>query len=287
MQTPNLRLSFRQLLVIVLAQLLALTIQAWLSRILVDRGYEQLQAHYLAYLAVPPILLVTLAPILLEKRQFLQRLLILPRPAVRLILTAVALGVTMRVAWWAQLIARVSFGMTRDDDSQSGDGLVLSIACPPLPALALGVLVMAILIPLMEETLHRGLLQSAFARRGPWRAIMTSALIFTVFHPPSSYGFVFLLGIMLGVQFWVTGSLWTTAITHSIYNGLVQFDWRCLRGHWNPPPESVPLVGAGSMALVALTAAILIAIGLLRCQWAGAQDAPAATAIRTPPRRAQ
>ena len=71
MQTPNLRLSFRQLLVIVLAQLLALTIQAWLSRILVDRGYEQLQAHYLAYLAVPPILLVTLAPILLENRHFL------------------------------------------------------------------------------------------------------------------------------------------------------------------------------------------------------------------------
>ena len=101
MQPPALRIPFRHLLVIVLAQVLALVAQAWLSRVLLAQGYEELQAHYLAYLVVPPVLLVSLAPVLLEHREFLLGLFRPRRLTVPLALAAVALGVTMRIVWWA------------------------------------------------------------------------------------------------------------------------------------------------------------------------------------------
>jgi membrane protease YdiL (CAAX protease family) len=287
MQPPALRLSFSQLLAIVLAQVLALMTQAWLSRVLLARGHEQLQAHYLAYLAVPAVLLFLLAPVLLKHRHFLWRLFGLCGLNLRLALAAVALGLAMRVAWWAQLIACVSLGITVNDDPQAIVGPVLSWVCPPAPALFLGAMVMAVLIPLMEETIHRGLLQSAFMHAGPLRAILVSAVVFTVFHPPSSYWLVFLMGIVLGIQFWLTGTLWTSMITHAVYNGLVQLDWRCLRGQWNPPPESLPQLIPGAIALATLVIVLVLVVAILLYQRSGAQDAPATAAIKARSRHAR
>jgi membrane protease YdiL (CAAX protease family) len=281
MQPPALRLSFRQLLAIIAAQLLALTTQAWLSRILLARGYEQLQAHYLAYLAGPTILLLMLGPILLEQRHLLQRLLSPRVITLRLVLAAVVLGVTMRVIWWAQLVARIAFGITRSGDPQAVAGPAFSWDCPPMSALFPGLLVMAVLTPLMEETVHRGLLLSAFVHRGPLPAVLISTLIFTAFHPPSSYGFVFLMGVILGVQFWLTRSLLATILTHAAYNGIAQLDWRCLQGHWNPPPESLPQVAPGSVALLVLAAAVPLVLAQLHYQRTGAQAPPAAATTRT------
>lgn len=275
MQPPAVRIPFRHLLVIVLAQVLSLMAQARLSRVLRVHGYEDVQAHYLAYLVVPPLLLVMLAPVLFAHRALLAGLFSPRKLTVRLALAAVALGVTMRIAWWAQLVARVSLGTIANDDPAAIVGPAFSWNCPPLPSLMLGLIVMAALIPLMEETLQRGFLQSALAHRGPLPAILASALVFAVFHPPSSYEFVFLIGVVLGVQLWVTGSLWTTMITHAIYNGLIQFDWRCLQGQWNPPPDSLPQLLPGVSALLTLVVSCLLVVTLLRYQRAGARTAPA------------
>ena len=276
MPPSELRLSFRRLVAIVLVQLLALTLHAWLSRSLLANGYGELQAHHIAYLAVPPLLLLLLAPVLLEHRHFLKQLFGLRHLSLRLVLAAAALGVAMRVAWWAQLIARVSFGATTGNGSQGLTGPVLTIACPPLQALSLAILAMVVLVPLVEETIHRGLLQSAFVHLGPVRSIMISALVFSVFHPPSSYFFVLPMGVILGVQFWLTRSLWATILTHASYNGLAQLDWHCLHGQWNPPPESLPQVAPGATALLVLMAMFPLMLVLLRNQRAGAPAAPAA-----------
>jgi membrane protease YdiL (CAAX protease family) len=275
MHPPALRLPAQYLAAIVLAKLMALTAQAWLSRVLLAHGFKEPQAHHLAYLVVPPILLLMLAPVLMEHRKFLRQLFSPRGLTLRLALAAVALGVTLRIVWWSQLIARVALGLTASGDPQAIAGPVMSFACPPLPWLLLGVLVMAIFIPLMEETVDRGLLQSAFVHRGPLPAILISALIFTVFHPPSSYVFVFLMGVVFGIQFWLTGSLWTTVITHATYNGLIQFDWRCLQGQWNPPSATLPQLVPGVTALLILVVACLFVVALLRYQRAGAQTAPA------------
>jgi membrane protease YdiL (CAAX protease family) len=139
----------------------------------------------------------------------------------------------------------------------------------------------------MEETLHRGFLQSAFVHKGPVPAILASSLLFALLHPPSSYGFVFLMGAVFGMQFWVTGSLWATMISHATYNGLIQFDWRCLHGQWNPPPESLPLVLPGILAVAILVGASLLIVVLLRCQRAGAGTAPATSVSPARSRRAR
>jgi membrane protease YdiL (CAAX protease family) len=287
MQPPAIRLAARYLVLIVLAKLAALTAQAWLSRTLQADRYESLQAHYLAYLVVPPILLLILTPVVHEHRHFLQRLFKSPGFSIRIAIAAFVLGVVTRLVWWAQLITSISLGITVNEDPRAIAGPVFDWACPPLPSLALGVLVMAILIPLMEETLDRGLLQSAFVHKGPLPAILISAVFFTVFHPPSSYWFVFFMGLVLGTQFWLTGSLWATIITHATYNGLAQLDWRCLHGHWNPPPDSLPLLGPGAIAVGTLAAALVLVVVLLRYQRAGAQTAPATAATKARSRHAR
>lgn len=271
MPPRELRLPFRHLLAIVLAQACALFTQAWLARNLAARGYDSLDAHYLAYLVVPPVLLLFLAPVLSRHRTFITQLFDRHAMRLRVLLAAVALGVTLRILWWAQLIARISFGVTVNDSPAAIAGPVFGWACPPPAALLLGLLVMALLIPLMEEAVHRGLVQSAFVHRGPIPAVLVSAVIFTVFHPPSSYGFVFLTGVVLGAQFWLTGSLWTTMITHATYNALAQFDWRCLQGQWNPPPENLPQEIPGLVALATMLFGALATLALLRCQRAGAR----------------
>lgn len=273
-----LRVSRRHLLLILLAQVFALIAQAWLSRALQAQGYEQTLSHHLAYLVVPPILLVMLVSLLREHRTFLAHLFSLRGLTVRLALSAFAVGILARVAWWSQLVARVSFGVTVNDDPQAIAGPAFSWACPPLPSLVLGLFVMALLLPLVEETVHRGLLQSAFVPRGPLAAVLISALIFTVFHPPSYVWMVFVMGIVFGTQFWVTGSLWASMITHAAYNGLVQVDWRCLNGHWNPPPATLPQLLPGMLSLAVFAACLLLILALLRYQRAGAARAPALVA---------
>lgn len=274
MRPPVLRVSTPHLLLIILAQVLALIAQAWLLRVLQARGYDPTPAHHLAYLIVPPILLLLLAPVLREHRAFVARLFCPRGLTVRLVLAAFALGVVARIAWWSQLLARVSFGIAVNDDPQAIAGPVFSWACPRSSSLMLGLFVMAMLVPVMEETLHRGFLQSAFVPRGPVTAVLISALIFTVFHPPSYYWMVFIMGIVFGAQFWVTGSLWAPMITHATYNGLIQIDWRCLHGQWNPPPASLPQLAPGILSLTVLTASLLLIVALLCYQRAGARGGP-------------
>jgi membrane protease YdiL (CAAX protease family) len=274
MPPPARRLPYRQLLAVVLTLTFALFVQAALAQALAAQGYERLDAYYLAYLAVPPLLLLLLAPVLIRHRDFVMRLFSRHAVTQRTVIAAAALGVTMRLLWWSQLIAGISFGVTVDEQATIA-GPIIGWACPPFGSLLLGLLVMTMLVPLVEETLHRGLIQSAFVHKGPVLAVLVSASVFTAFHPPSSYAFVFLLGLVLGVQFWLSGSLWATTITHATYNGLVQLDWRCLRGQWNPPPESLPQVLPGLLALAALLLATLASLALLRCHKAGAHCAPA------------
>lgn len=278
MPPPAARVPFRHLLAIILAQIFALTVQAWLSHTLLAQGYEKPQAHYLAYLVVPPILLLMLAPVLSEHRDFLKRLFSPRGLTIRVVLGAVVLGAVARIAWWSQLLARVSFGISVSEEPNVTAGPVVSWACPPLPGLLLGVFVMALLIPLMEETIHRGLVQSAFSNKGPVLSVLLSATIFALFHPPSSVAWVFIMGLIMGAQFWLTGTLWASVITHASYNGLTQLDWRCLHGQWNPTPESLPQFVPGMLSLAALAVALLLIVALLRWQRAGALAAPAPSA---------
>lgn len=83
--------------------------------------------------------------------------------------------------------------------------------------------IIALLPGIFEEVCFRGGLQNIFNRwlKGPWVAIIVTAFIFSIIHI-SYYGFLvrFALGIILGLVFYYSGSLWLSIIFHFLYNGV-------------------------------------------------------------------
>ena len=78
----------------------------------------------------------------------------------------------------------------------------------------------ALVAPLLEEILFRGLLQNALSKRLPaWAAIALSALVFGAMHmdfyamPP-----LVLMGAIFGVIYHLTGSLRVTIVLHMVNN---------------------------------------------------------------------
>lgn len=75
-----------------------------------------------------------------------------------------------------------------------------------------------------EELLFRGVLQRLFIRafKNPWMGIVLTAAIFSAFHF-QFFGFFprLILGIVLGVIYWYSGSLWAAMLAHFIYDGFI------------------------------------------------------------------
>ncbi|MBT8092827.1 MAG: CPBP family intramembrane metalloprotease [Gammaproteobacteria bacterium] len=242
------------LLLILLFLLAALLIRSWADSLLVQRGMAPGVATYLSYLLVPLCLATLLWPALHNKMDLLQRLFSTTGSRLRTCLYAVMIGVLLRLVYWAQLITGVSLGAYTDADSAGPLQPVFSFACPTVAVVLLGLFVMSVVTPLVEEFVHRGLIQSSLHHRGPLLSIGTSALLFTVFHRPSTWGFVLFAGLVLGALFWKTRTLWLPVIAHATTNGISEIDWKCLNGRWNPPAESLPLwsVAATSLLVLAL-----------------------------------
>ena len=233
-----------------LALTAALLARSWLQVELRAGDMDTLYAADLSYLVVPPILLLLLFPALQANRAWLRRQLDLANVGTGLVLNAIGLGVLLRLAWWCQLASGISIGVYSSGGPYTAVGPVFNFQCPPAYVIATGIIVMAALVPVIEEVVHRGFVQSALYRYGPATAIVGAAAVFTVLHPPGSWGFVFSAGLMLGVQYHITKSLWSSLISHATINALIQLDWRCLRGQWNPPATEIPLMEPFAVALI-------------------------------------
>lgn len=251
----------------------ALIFRAWLQIALLEAGFRRDLAADLSYLLVPPVLLFLLFPVWRQQSVFIAKLFERRAVTVRLIFRAIAIGCLLRLAAWSELIAGVSFGWYRNPDSTAIIGPIFTFDCPAPHAVLLGIVVMVILVPVVEETIHRGLLQTWLYKRGAVFAIAVSSLTFMLVHRPSSWAFVFVAGIVFGIQYWQTASLWSSVITHSTINGLIQLDWRCIRGHWNPPATDTPLWSSGIVSLCLLLLALL-SIGFLLGKKPEAPQAP-------------
>lgn len=78
----------------------------------------------------------------------------------------------------------------------------------------------AILTPLGEEFVFRGVIANSLNRYGGWAGILGSAMIFASIHGPSVIFFNALMaGILTGFLFRRTGSIWPGVLTHVVYNG--------------------------------------------------------------------
>jgi membrane protease YdiL (CAAX protease family) len=87
----------------------------------------------------------------------------------------------------------------------------------------LGLLIMGLLPAVCEETLFRGGLQNFLTRwtQKPWLAILIVSALFSAVHF-SFYGFLprVLLGIVLGLIYYYTGSLWLCILAHFFNNAI-------------------------------------------------------------------
>ncbi len=243
---------------VVVATIAALFGRSWLQLKLLADGFQKDYAADLSYLVVPPILVVLLAPVILKDKAFLARQFRLTGLTLRTTLSAIVIGILARTAWWGQLFAGISFGIYRNNDPSAIEGPLFMFNCAAPHVVALGILVMAFMVPVIEELTHRSYVQMAFRHRGPVIAICLSAFVFAIFHRFSSWPFAFFTGLIFGVQYWKSGTLWPSLISHATLNTLIQVDWRCLNTQWNPRPEDLPLAvpgaAASSVALISLTA---------------------------------
>ena len=256
-------LSLRAIAAVVLLLVLAHFVHAYLQLQLRGLGFEAGQAYQLTYLVVPLLLLGPLTVILRDYAGFVVRLLDPRRLSARLVSTAIVLGILLRITFWAMLIIRVSFGIGTEVSTEPTIGPTFHFECPPIPAVVLGIATMSLLVPITEELVCRGVLQSALLRYGPAAAISLSAVIFALFHSPSSYGFALFAGIVLGALFWQSRTLWAGIIAHATFNSLIQVDWLCLNTVWRPAASSLPQFVPGIVAILALMIALVLCARIL------------------------
>lgn len=246
---------------VVIAATAALFARSWLQVELLKDGLHGDYAADLSYLVVPPIFLVLALPVFHQDRAFLIEQFRPTDLSLSIILRALVVGILVRVLWWATTVAGIAFGIFRNDSPFAIEGPLFSFQCAATHVVLLGFLVMAVMVPVVEEITHRAYVQSAMQLRGPVLAIASSAAIFAVFHPTAHWPFAFVAGVVFGAQYWSTGSLWPSLISHATVNGLIQIDWRCLNGIWNPHTSDLPLWRIGILA----TCIIVFALVSLFC----------------------
>lgn len=79
----------------------------------------------------------------------------------------------------------------------------------------------AVLTPLGEEFLFRGVVANALNRYGPWVGVVGSAAIFALAHGLSVILLnAFLVGILTAILFRRTGSVWPGVAVHVVFNGI-------------------------------------------------------------------
>jgi len=91
-----------------------------------------------------------------------------------------------------------------------------------LPRYIISLFIIALLPGIFEETFFRGGMQNFLTRwfKSPWVAIIITSVIFSLIHL-SYYGFLvrFGLGVILGLLFYYSGSLWLSILFHFLFNG--------------------------------------------------------------------
>ncbi len=83
----------------------------------------------------------------------------------------------------------------------------------------LSLIIVAVLPALVEEFIFRGILLGAYKKRNPLKGILLSALLFGFTHLNiNQMAYAFVLGIILGLLAYATGSIWAGVILHFTIN---------------------------------------------------------------------
>lgn len=127
--------------------------------------------------------------------------------------------------------------------------------------LLFNLLFVAVFAGVGEELFFRGVIQRLCIKifKNAWAGILVAAFVFSAFHF-QFYGFIprFILGILLGLIYWYSGSLWPAIIAHFAYDAFA-----VIMIYFNPAlaeQDSVSLPLGNQTVLAAISAALVIAI---------------------------
>jgi membrane protease YdiL (CAAX protease family) len=124
--------------------------------------------------------------------------------------------------------------------------------------LFMNLLFIAVFAGVGEEFFFRGVLQRIFIRlfKNVWAGIIITAIIFSAIHF-QFYGFIprFILGVLLGLIYWYSGSLWPAIIAHTIYDGFA-----VVMIYFNPglADQEGATLQIGNQLVLALISAVLV-----------------------------
>ncbi|MFM7671507.1 MAG: lysostaphin resistance A-like protein [Bacteroidota bacterium] len=111
-----------------------------------------------------------------------------------------------------------------DSSEKSAAETIKAMLTMNTPAdLLLNIVFVALLAGVGEELLFRGMIQRLLTRKyGRWAGIVVAAILFSAMHL-QFYGFFprFLLGIVLGILFAYSGSLWVAIVAHFFYDAML------------------------------------------------------------------
>lgn len=125
----------------------------------------------------------------------------------------------------------------------------------------LAMLVMALAPAIFEEVLFRGALQNLFVSwtKNAWVGIIITAILFSVIHI-SYFGFLprFGLGMILGLIFYYSGSLWLSILLHFLNNAFVVTQLYVLTTQGKPIEQAMNDTAPIWWGLVALVLLIML-----------------------------
>ncbi|HUQ97548.1 MAG TPA: CPBP family intramembrane glutamic endopeptidase [Chitinophagaceae bacterium] len=128
-----------------------------------------------------------------------------------------------------------------------------------LANLLLNIVMVAGFAGIGEELFFRGVLQrlAIWGFKNVWVGILVAAFLFSALHL-QFYGFFprFLLGILLGVIYWYSGSLWPSILAHFFYDALL-----ITIAYYNPAmisDEQTSLIPSSAMLVSALASAVAV-----------------------------
>jgi membrane protease YdiL (CAAX protease family) len=90
-----------------------------------------------------------------------------------------------------------------------------------VPAFLLNLGLVALIVPVVEELLYRGLGFRLLVQFGAWPAIVVTALTFALAHGIlEGIPVFFVIGVGLGFVRWQTGSIYPAIVMHGVFNGI-------------------------------------------------------------------
>jgi membrane protease YdiL (CAAX protease family) len=253
---------------VMLFEIAALFARSALELRLASDGFSRPVAKDLSYLVVPPLLFTLMYPYLRRNKAALSSLFKPSAITARLVLLSIALGLILRITYWAVVTLLIWCGVIHNEEPGAFAGPLIGFQCQ-LASVALSLAVVSLLIPLIEETINRGFLLHVLLPRGDRTAIVISALLFALMHLPATYPTAFAVGLLFAIQTLNYGTLWAPVVAHASFNAATVFDWECFRIVWNPPASDPTLAKAALLAAPTAVLGTLLAAFIVSRKAAG------------------